>query len=254
MQAAMPAAAAGIGIGSTVISNVLGSLFGKKSKSVTPDYTHLKQGIQWKVADAKKAGIHPLYALGAQVGSPGILGQTETGSTASDALSAVGKSIRPDSTLVQAQIRSMNASAQADEALAAARISDTRRRASQVNSNPTLAGIVSPSISQGFMTPQGPQPGPPARETIRTPGGDIYTGGNTPAEVIGDEFSDVAENVYGLWNLVDTLLDAAVRNTTQKPKYTTGQRKNRPYYLAKKRSFHAGSSRSRFPSHHPGNY
>jgi len=28
-----------------------------------------QQGIQWKVADAKKAGIHPLYALGAQTHS-----------------------------------------------------------------------------------------------------------------------------------------------------------------------------------------
>ncbi|MEM3753884.1 MAG: hypothetical protein QW518_08940 [Thermofilaceae archaeon] len=28
-----------------------------------------KQGIQWRVADAEKAGIHPLYALGAQTAS-----------------------------------------------------------------------------------------------------------------------------------------------------------------------------------------
>lgn len=28
------------------------------------------QGIQWKVADAKKAGVHPLYALGAQTFNP----------------------------------------------------------------------------------------------------------------------------------------------------------------------------------------
>jgi hypothetical protein len=30
----------------------------------------MKKGIQWKVADAKKAGIHPLYALGAPAFNP----------------------------------------------------------------------------------------------------------------------------------------------------------------------------------------
>lgn len=36
------------------------------------DYDLAKHGIRWKVADAKKAGIHPLYALGAQATAGGV--------------------------------------------------------------------------------------------------------------------------------------------------------------------------------------
>lgn len=47
-----------------------------------------KKGIQWRVADAKKAGLHPLYALGAQVPAFSPV-QDATGS----ALAAMGQDI-----------------------------------------------------------------------------------------------------------------------------------------------------------------
>lgn len=37
------------------------------------DYTGAKHGIRWRVADAKAAGIHPIYALGAPGVGSGIL-------------------------------------------------------------------------------------------------------------------------------------------------------------------------------------
>ena len=40
------------------------SLFGK-NKEAKMQKQFAKNGIQWKVEDAKKAGVHPLYALGA---------------------------------------------------------------------------------------------------------------------------------------------------------------------------------------------
>lgn len=46
-----------------------------------------QNGIQWKVADAKKAGIHPLYALGAQTHS-----FAPVQSFAGDSLAAAGQS------------------------------------------------------------------------------------------------------------------------------------------------------------------
>lgn len=41
-----------------------------------------QQGVRWRVEDAKKAGIHPLFALGAQVtpASPSFVGDTSMGS------------------------------------------------------------------------------------------------------------------------------------------------------------------------------
>lgn len=46
------------------IGGVIGGLLGKKSdQELQKDFA--KKGIQWRVADANKAGIHPLAALGA---------------------------------------------------------------------------------------------------------------------------------------------------------------------------------------------
>jgi len=48
-------------------ADLLGGLIGKSSadKQSAMQKEFAQNGIQWKVADAKKAGIHPLYALGA---------------------------------------------------------------------------------------------------------------------------------------------------------------------------------------------
>lgn len=63
----------------TKIASTVGSYFSGKSAQKRQDAMAERQialqrefaqsGIQWKVADAKKAGIHPLYALGAQTTS-----------------------------------------------------------------------------------------------------------------------------------------------------------------------------------------
>lgn len=59
------------------------------NKPAKPDYTHLQKGIQWRVEDAKKAGIHPLAALGANVSSPTVLNSEQ--STGAAALSGAIK-------------------------------------------------------------------------------------------------------------------------------------------------------------------
>lgn len=48
-------------------ASLAGGLFGKSAadKQAKLQKQFAKNGIQWKVEDAKKAGIHPLYALGA---------------------------------------------------------------------------------------------------------------------------------------------------------------------------------------------
>lgn len=56
-------------------TSLLGGLLGRKSQNKMADKQAALQkefaqsGIQWRVEDAKKAGIHPLYALGAQTAS-----------------------------------------------------------------------------------------------------------------------------------------------------------------------------------------
>lgn len=54
---------------------IIGSLVGKKSTKDVQESQEEQQrefaqkGIQWRVADAKAAGVHPLYAMGAQLPS-----------------------------------------------------------------------------------------------------------------------------------------------------------------------------------------
>lgn len=89
------------------ISNVVGGLFGKSSadkaaaanaqahaENIQLQKDFAQQGIRWKVADAKAAGIHPLYALGANTVSfaPQALGAVPDNSMA-NALSASGQDI-----------------------------------------------------------------------------------------------------------------------------------------------------------------
>jgi len=51
-----------------------------------------QSGIQWKVADAKKAGIHPLYALGAQTHSFAPV-QTGAGENFANAGQSIGRAV-----------------------------------------------------------------------------------------------------------------------------------------------------------------
>lgn len=54
-----------------------------------------QKGIRWKVRDARKAGIHPLAALGAQTVSfaPSFVGATQAGQGVADAAASMGQGI-----------------------------------------------------------------------------------------------------------------------------------------------------------------
>lgn len=67
-----------IGGGATILGGVLGSLSGSRANKQNAEAARqsaelqrefAKNGIRWKVEDAIKAGIHPLYALGANTHS-----------------------------------------------------------------------------------------------------------------------------------------------------------------------------------------
>lgn len=65
-------------------ASLIGGLFGKSSQEKANEQNirlqkqFAQEGIQWKVADAVKAGVHPLYALGAQTTAfqPTVVGDT----------------------------------------------------------------------------------------------------------------------------------------------------------------------------------
>lgn len=77
---------AGIAAAGSLIGGLLDSNNAAKNRALQKEFA--QKGIQWKVADAQKAGIHPLYALGAQTHS-----FTPVHTGLGDAVSEAGQSI-----------------------------------------------------------------------------------------------------------------------------------------------------------------
>lgn len=76
--------------------SLIGGLLGKKSAedanrdNIRQQREFAQSGIQWRVADAKKAGIHPLYSLGAQTAS---FAPSSVGDPLGGAISDMGQNI-----------------------------------------------------------------------------------------------------------------------------------------------------------------
>jgi len=71
-------------------AGALASAFGGGG-SPKVDYRGAKRGIRWRVRDAKAAGIHPLYAIGAPGVGSGILTPQSSGSDIGGALQGMGQ-------------------------------------------------------------------------------------------------------------------------------------------------------------------
>lgn len=86
-------------------ANLIGGLIGRKSardankENIAQQREFAQSGIQWRVADAKKAGIHPLYSLGAQTASfaPSSVGDP-LGGAISDMGQNIGRAVDAAST------------------------------------------------------------------------------------------------------------------------------------------------------------
>lgn len=87
-------------------ASLLGGLFGNKSqekaneRNIAAQREFAQHGIRWKVDDAKAAGIHPLYALGAQTHafSPSFVGSTAGGEGIAQAGQHIARGIEAKQT------------------------------------------------------------------------------------------------------------------------------------------------------------
>lgn len=90
-----------IGEAISAVGNIASGIFGASAakKAAEVQYRQQKEfaqnGIQWKVADAKEAGIHPLYALGANTVSyaPVSVGNTNPAAGLAEAGQNIGRAI-----------------------------------------------------------------------------------------------------------------------------------------------------------------
>lgn len=87
-------------------ANILGGIMGRDSASdaaaaqMAWQKKVMKHQIQWRVEDANKAGVHPLFALGAQVSSPGSVSYSDP---LPDALGRAGQDISRAMSVGQSQ-------------------------------------------------------------------------------------------------------------------------------------------------------
>lgn len=87
-------------------ASLLGGLFGQNSQDkqmqmqINAQREFAQNGIQWKVADAGKAGVHPLYALGANTHSfsPIGIGGNPMGEGIAQAGQDIGRAIQSKAT------------------------------------------------------------------------------------------------------------------------------------------------------------
>lgn len=99
--------------------SAIGSLFGgrKSQKSAESQARRQEQlqrefaqhGIRWRVEDAKAAGLHPLYALGAQTPqySP-VLASDSMGPAIADAGQSIGRAVAATSTAAEKRVQELN--------------------------------------------------------------------------------------------------------------------------------------------------
>lgn len=153
-----------LGAAASIGSTLLGARSDAKAnaQNIAAQKQFAKQGIQWKVADAKKAGVHPLFALGAQthsfapssVGSDysglGAAGQ-QLGGAIDGQMSKHGQAGKLATQMAAIQIEG----AALDNDIKRAQLASTLARAQQPGVGPGI-----PSPDGGFLVPgqgDGPQ-------------------------------------------------------------------------------------------------
>jgi len=162
-------AGAGIGTAGSLLSGVLGNKSSKKAadKAYKRQKEFAQHGIQWKAQDARSAGLHPLFAMGA--GSANyqpsfIAGQDPMGTALSDSAQQLGQAYAqskapppgtPSGAIGKAQLRAVNAQASRDEAAAMLSLSNAKRN--EANANTTQDGDIYSStlIDESLPAPRG---------------------------------------------------------------------------------------------------
>lgn len=157
--------------------------------------------MQWAVEDAKKAGLHPLFALGGAANiSPlsaiGIPGQSGSGDFATEALVRAGA--RTGGSIGKAIAQSMirNNEAEAIKHLSDAKLS--RAAAARMGGSP-FVGQSSRQAAADMLPPIEEKRPAPARLTTRSAGGKVRTGpAVTPAQEVEDVEGELEAMIHAV--------------------------------------------------------
>lgn len=189
-----------IGAGTSILGGILGNNQGKKDRAMQ------KNAIQIRVADANKAGVNPLYALGAPTftPSPSPLGSS-LADAGQDISRAVDASLDPTEKLdrFQAMAQDLTLKRMGLENMV---LAGQVRRVTQAGSPPAAPGGAKPIIDgQG----DGRVPLDPDAKSIRlvlprtdnSQADTFTTSPSSNSQTIADQYGDLAQEAYGLARL-----------------------------------------------------
>lgn len=156
-----------------------------------------KEGLRWKVEDAKKAGIHPVYAVGAptQSFSPSFVGDTAMGQSMASAGQDIGRAVATTATGPERQYQAQMASLALDRASLENELLRTQIRRQVVETGPSfpVAGgeaVIAPGV-------------------LRTVAGDLALGPHSTAQQAETEYGEVVGDVHGISRWLHDVSSAA---------------------------------------------
>lgn len=184
------------GIGGSIVDSIFGNSAAEKQADLQKEFA--KNGVRWKVEDAKRAGIHPLYALGAQTTaySPVSVGSTDFATGGQNLGSAIQAMTTPKEKIdgFQKTVQSLTLQKMGleNEVLAS-----QLRMINQPGRGP---GMPSSRMIDG----QGNSPA-----TMSAADGSLVINvnpKNTPAQTVSDQYGDAAGDGVGILNAIDDMM------------------------------------------------
>lgn len=174
-------------------------------------YDFAKNSIQWKTSDAKKAGLHPLAALGASTHSPGAISvqPTNTGK----AMRSMGQDLsRAMSTALNTDQKKLSAAAVENAQLNNVLLREKIKQMSGPGSAPghSNGSEVIPGQNDGRKVTMGSGSASPV-------GGHLSISRGSNAEQMEQEYGGVAGEIYGLFKLIKDL-GRTLGKATPRPK------------------------------------
>lgn len=192
----------------SVADHLLGKQAANKQYKQQKEFA--QSGIQWRVADAEKAGIHPLYALGAQTTSysPVSVGGgnfAEAGQNIGRAIDATRSNPAKADALAHTASRIQLEGLQLDNEIKRAQLASAIALTRQ-SSNPGLPSVLTSADVMG-MPGQGDAPqidkftAPEMLTSVREHGERKGIDPNwSNAQTIQDRYGDTTEEFYGVLN------------------------------------------------------
>lgn len=167
-----------------------------------------QHGLRWKIDDAKAAGIHPVYAVGAapQSFAPSFVGATSEAGRPGDGLASAGQDIgRAVAATMTNEERAYNATTRA-LGLERASLENELLR-SQIRREVMGTG-------PGFPDASGQDQ---SLAVLKHLFGDVALGPHTPAQVMQDEYGELVGDVHGFGRWIHDMSSAAAQILANPP-------------------------------------